>query len=121
VFFNVDYFGERLRAAIARSKVPVEWVVVDASPINWIDATALQRFDELRAELATQGITLGIARAKHSLARAFNPSWVAQRFPAEFRRFPTLKTAVHAFERRKLAAAADQAADLPSPIAARSS
>jgi sulfate permease, SulP family len=121
VFFNVDYFGERLRAAIARSKVPVEWVVVDASPINWIDATALQHFDELRAELATQGITLGIARAKHSIARAFNPSWVAQRFPTEFRRFPTLKTAVHAFERRKLAAAADQAADLPSPIAARSS
>jgi MFS superfamily sulfate permease-like transporter len=34
VFFNVDYFGDRLRAAIAASRTPVEWVVVDASPIN---------------------------------------------------------------------------------------
>ncbi len=54
VFFNIDYFGERLRAAIRRSRTPVEWVVVDASPINWIDATALQRLDELRSELAAR-------------------------------------------------------------------
>jgi hypothetical protein len=45
---------------------------------------------------------LAIARAKHSLNRAFNPSWAARRLPAMgFRRFPTLKTAVHAFERHK--------------------
>jgi MFS superfamily sulfate permease-like transporter len=102
VFFNIDYFGERLRAAIAASKTPVEWIIVDASPINWIDATALQRLDELRDELAGRGIMFGVARAKRSLNRAFNPSWAAQRLPAMgFRRFPTLKTAVHAFERHK--------------------
>lgn len=105
VFFNVDYFGERLRAAIAASKSPVEWVIVDASPINWIDATAVQRLAELRNELAARGITLGIARARLSLNRAFNPSWVAQRQPTmELRRFPTLKAALRAFEKRKLAA-----------------
>jgi MFS superfamily sulfate permease-like transporter len=120
VFFNVDYFGERLRAAIARSKTPVEWVVVDASPVNWIDATALQRLDELQSELAARGVTLGVARAKRSLGRAFNPSWVAQRPAAtEFRLFPTLKTAVHAFERRK-PAAADQATQSTSPTVAKS-
>jgi high affinity sulfate transporter 1 len=103
VFFNIDYFGERLRSAIAASKSPVEWIIVDASPINWIDATALQRLEELRNELAARGITFGIARAKLSLNRAFNPSWVAQRLPAMgFHRFPTLKTAVHAFQRHKL-------------------
>ena len=119
VFFNVDYFCERLRAAIARSKAPVEWVVVDASPVNWIDATAFQRLDELRTELASQGITLGIARAKRSLVRAFNPGWVAQHLPAlGSRRFPTLKTAVRAFERRNLAAAPDQAAAPALPVAA---
>jgi high affinity sulfate transporter 1 len=102
VFFNIDYFGERLRAAIAASKTPVEWIIVDASPINWIDATALQRLDELRDELAARGIMFGVARAKRSLNRAFNPSWAARRLPAMgFRRFPTLKTAVHAFERHK--------------------
>jgi sulfate permease, SulP family len=116
VFFNIDYFGERLRAAIARSRAPVEWVVVDASPVNWIDATALQRLEELRGELAAEGITLAFARVKQSLSRAFNPRWIAQRRSAMgFRSFPTLKTAIRAFERQKLAAAADQAADLLSP------
>jgi MFS superfamily sulfate permease-like transporter len=109
VFFNIDYFGERLHAAIGRSRTKVQWVVVDASPVNWIDATALQRLDELRRELAAQGITLGIARARLSLTRAFNPSWVAQRLPATgLRRFPTLKAAVHAFEHRETGPAADK-------------
>jgi MFS superfamily sulfate permease-like transporter len=116
VFFNVDHFGERLRAAIAASKTPVEWVIVDASPINWIDATALQRLDELQSELAAQDITLGIARARLSLNRAFNPRWVAQRLPAmRLRRFPTLKAAVHAFERYKVGADTDPAAPPASP------
>jgi high affinity sulfate transporter 1 len=104
VFFNVDYLGDRLRAAIQAAKTPVEWVIVDASPINWIDATALQRVHELSIELAAQGITLGVARAKLSLNRAFNPSWVAERPGMGLRRFPTLKAAVQAFERHKLGA-----------------
>jgi high affinity sulfate transporter 1 len=111
VFFNIDYFGERLRAAIQAAKAPVDWVIIDASPVNWIDATALQRLGELRGELAAQGIMFGIARAKLSLNRAFNPSWIAQRPPAmEFRRFPTLKAALHAFERHKTAVDDGQAA-----------
>ena len=111
MFFNVDYFGERLRAAIQAAKTPVEWVILDASPINWIDATAVEHLDELRSELAAQGIVFGIARVRLSLNRAFNPSWIAQRPAAmEFRRFPTLKAALHAFERRKAEADDGQAA-----------
>ena len=111
VFFNIDYFGERLRAAIAGSRTRVEWVIVDASPINWIDATAVQHLDELQRELAAQEITLGVARAKLSLGRAFDPSWVSQRLAATgLGRFPTLKAAVNAFNKHKLAADADQAA-----------
>jgi high affinity sulfate transporter 1 len=117
VFFNVDHFGERLRAAIRGAKTPVEWVILDASPINWIDATALQHLDELRSELAAQGIVFGIARARLSLNRAFNPSWIAQRPDAmEFRRFPTLKAAVHAFERRNAAADAGEPETNPLPV-----
>jgi sulfate permease, SulP family len=113
VFFNIDYFGERLRAAIQASKTPVEWVIVDASPINWIDATAVQRLDELHRELGAQGIALAAARVKLSLGRAFDSSWVSQRLLATgLRRFPTLKAAVRAFERHKLDA--DAAADSSS-------
>jgi high affinity sulfate transporter 1 len=102
VFFNVDYFGERLRAAIQAAKTPVEWAILDASPINWIDATAVEGLDQLRRELAGRGIVFGIARARLSLNRAFNPSWLARRPAAmAFPRFPTLKAAVHAFERRQ--------------------
>jgi MFS superfamily sulfate permease-like transporter len=116
VFFNVDYFGDRLRAAIAASRTPVEWVVVDASPINWIDATALQRIDELRSELAGREITLGVARARLSLGRAFDPNWVSGRLAATgLRRFPTVKAAVSAFTKRKLTADADPAAQVSSP------
>jgi MFS superfamily sulfate permease-like transporter len=111
VFFNVDYFGERLRAAIQGARTPIEWAILDASPINWIDATAVEHLDQLRRELAVRGIVFGIARARLSLNRAFNPSWIARRPAAmEFPRFPTLKAAVHAFERRSAAADDVQAA-----------
>jgi high affinity sulfate transporter 1 len=110
VFFNVDYFGERLRAAIRSSATPVEWVIVDASPVNWIDATALQRLDELEIELRTQGITLGVARARRSLGRGFEPRWRARRLAnTGMRRFATLKVAVKAFERHRRGAS-DRAA-----------
>ena len=120
VFFNVDYFGDRLRAAIAASGTPVEWVVVDASPINWIDATALQRLDELRSELAVRQITFGVARAKLSLGRAFEPNWVSRRLAStELRRFPTLKAALNAFTQRALGSDTDQATDISSPIGSK--
>jgi hypothetical protein len=40
----------------------------------------------------------------------FNPSWGAQRPGMGLRRFPTLKAALHAFERRKVGADDGQAA-----------
>ena len=98
----------------------MEWVIVDASPINWVDATAVQRLDELQSELAAQGITFGVARAKLSLGRAFDPSWLSQRLAATgLRRFPTLKAAVRAFEHHKLGADADQASQRPAPVGAK--
>ncbi len=101
VFFNADYFRERVRATIAAAKTPVEWVVVDASSINVIDITALQKLDELREELAAQGIVLATARVKQSLMRFFNYEWgMKQReLHAEYR-FHTVKSAVRAFNSR---------------------
>ena len=68
VFFNIDYFCERVRAAIRRAATPVVWVIVDLSPVSFVDATAVQRFDELREELTAQGVTLALARVKSSSA-----------------------------------------------------
>ena len=101
VFFNADYFRERVRATIAAAKTPVEWVVVDASSINVVDITAVQKIDELREELAARGIVLATARAKRNLWRFFNPDWGVKRrnFNAEYH-FDTIKSAVRAFNNR---------------------
>ena len=77
------------------------WVVVDASSINVIDITALQKLDELREELAAQGIVLATARVKRSLSRFFNYDWGMKRceLHAEYR-IHTVKSAVRAFKNR---------------------
>ncbi len=101
VFFNADYFRDRVRAAIAAPKTPVDWVVIDASSINVVDVTALQKFDELREELSARGIVLASTRVKHSLSRFFSPGWLVKQGErnAEYR-FDTVKSAVRAFNNR---------------------
>ena len=101
VFFNADYFRDRVRAVIAAAKTPVEWVVIDASSINVIDVTAYQKIDELREELAARDIVLAHARAKRNLARFFNHDWLMNRRALHIKYdFPTVKSAVHAFNNR---------------------
>ena len=74
---------------------------VDASSISVADITALQKIDELREELAAQGILLATARAKRDSWRFFNPQWGRKRreLHAE-RRFDTIKSAARAFNIR---------------------
>jgi SulP family sulfate permease len=101
VFFNADYFRNRVRAAIAAAETPVEWVVVDASSINVVDITALQKVDELREELSAQGIVFASAYVKRSLSKFFNDDWGMKHLEQHSRyRFDTLKSAVHAFNNR---------------------
>lgn len=101
VFFNVDYFKVRLLATIAASETPVEWVVVDASPINVIDSTALKQVEQLIDELAPRGIVFAVARRKHAVKRLFEASWVDVRQElADEYNYPTLTSAVDAFNAR---------------------
>jgi high affinity sulfate transporter 1 len=102
IFYNADYFRDRLRSVIAASETPVEWVVVDASPINVVDFTAVQKFQELRAEFGARGIFLATARVKRNLDRFFKEDWIREQRDAyrEYR-FVTVKSAVRAFNMRK--------------------
>ncbi len=98
VFYNADYLKARVHAAVAAQKTPVEWVVLDASSINIIDATGLRKFDELREELAAVGVSLYIARVKRNLERFFNKDFAKERRKAaKKRRFQTLKPAINAY------------------------
>lgn len=102
LFFNIDYFKQRLLKTIADASTPVEWVIVDASPVNILDITAIKKIDELREELAAQGIVLANARFKTSLGRYFSGDWlISKRNAAESHSFPTVNAAVEAFRKRE--------------------
>ena len=101
LFFNVDYFKERLMSEIARSAAPVEWVVVDASPVNFVDITALHKLIDLREELEARGVTLKFARVKQSLFKFFSDSWITNHVHLRKEpRYNTLASVVEAFENR---------------------
>ena len=116
VFFNVDYFCQRVRAAIRSAASPITWVIIDLGPVSVVDATAVQRFDELREELAAQGIRLGVAHAKRQLDRAFAMQWLRRRRSAAPNpTFPTLRSAVLAFE-QAMAAGTVHGGAVPAPV-----
>ena len=56
LFFNVDYFKERLLAQLAKATTPIEWVVIDASPASIVDITAVHKLMDLHDELSERGI-----------------------------------------------------------------
>jgi MFS superfamily sulfate permease-like transporter len=114
VFFNVDFFKARLLATIAASETPVEWVVVDASPINVIDSTALKQVEQLIDELAARGIAFAVARRKHAVKRLFEASWVDVRSElADEYNYPSLTSAVNAFNTRSERDAKSQGPSVP--------
>ncbi len=91
----------RYRRSWFPSDLAAERVVIDASPVNIIDVTAVQKIDELREDLAARGIVLAHARAKRNLSRFFKCAWAKKRLDAEMgQAFPTLKSAVRAFRQR---------------------
>ncbi|MCP3867702.1 MAG: SulP family inorganic anion transporter [Gammaproteobacteria bacterium] len=59
VFFNAERFKARILEAISASDIPVEWVVVDTSPINYVD---LHRREDDRRATGRVGVTRRQAR-----------------------------------------------------------
>ena len=101
MFFNADFFCDRVRAAIAAAETPVEWVVLDASSISVVDITAVQKVAALRKELADRGIFFAMARVKHSLNRFFSDEWAKKHKKLHDQyRYHTVRSAVRAFHKR---------------------
>ncbi len=102
VFFNANRFKARVLSAIAASATPVEWVVVDAGPVNYVDFTAVEIIDELREELLSRDIKIVIANEKRHVLRYFEGGWVQERRERlSAHHFPTIKSALKAFEESK--------------------
>ena len=76
--------------------------LVDTSPINVVDITALHKLAELRDELEGQGIRLLFVRVKRSLLNFFNASWLNQQAaPNKAFWSMTVAAAVDLFEHRQ--------------------
>ncbi len=98
-FANAEHFRSRALAAIAAETAPVQWFVLNAEAIVEIDITAADVLLELQQTLTAQGIVMGFARVKQDLYRQLQRAGVVAAVGEE-RFFPTLPTAVAAFDGR---------------------
>jgi sulfate permease, SulP family len=92
-FANAEDFRRRALAA-ADSQAPVRWFVLNVEANVEVDFTALEA---VRAELARAGTVFALARVKQDLLARLESFGLADKIGAD-RLFPTLPTAVQAYE-----------------------
>jgi high affinity sulfate transporter 1 len=63
-FANVEFFKERVLEAVAKSPMPVRWLVVAAEPVTSVDVTAGDTIAELDKMLHEMGIEFCFAELK---------------------------------------------------------
>jgi SulP family sulfate permease len=97
-FVNAEYLRRRVTELVA-SAGDVEWVVLNAEAWTYLDASAIDVIDTLRGDLAARDITLCFARLKQRQRRIFDETGLSDRVGPD-RFFPTVRTAVAAFESR---------------------
>jgi MFS superfamily sulfate permease-like transporter len=98
-FANAEHFRTRLLAAVDAEIHPVEWVLLNMEANVEIDFTAAGMLVELHGELRRRGIELALARVKQDLLRYLKRCGLADAVGPD-RIFPTLPTALAAFEAR---------------------
>ena len=100
-FANAENFKQRAIEAIEAEVNPVEWFVLNMEANVEIDITAIDILFELREELAAKNITFAMARVKQDLYLELERAAFLKHISAEHL-YPTLPTAIAAFEQRKL-------------------
>ncbi|WP_433663228.1 SulP family inorganic anion transporter [Nocardia sp. CA-128927] len=99
-FANAEDFHRSALAAVRswneQGGEPVRWFVLNAEANVEVDLTALDAVEQLRADLAAQGIVFAMARVKQDLRDDLDASGLTAAI-GEGRLYPTLPTAVAAF------------------------
>jgi sulfate permease, SulP family len=95
-FANAEDFRRRALAA-ANSQAPPRWFVLNVEANVEVDFTALEAVEGVRAELAQAGTVFALARVKQDLLARLEAFGLADKIGAD-RLFPTLPTAVEAYE-----------------------
>jgi SulP family sulfate permease len=96
-FANAEDFKRRALKAIDAADPPVEWFLLNAEANTEVDLTAVDALEEVRKTLAERGIVFALARVKMDLRTDLAPTGLIDRI-GEDRVFPTLPTAVSAYE-----------------------
>jgi high affinity sulfate transporter 1 len=99
VFFNVDYFKSRLNEVLKQGGGSIQCIILDASPINFADLTAVDKLEEIHAELAEQGVELLVVRAKRLLRDKLEQAGVQEKIGRQ-RFYPTIKAALRDHQRK---------------------
>lgn len=95
-FFNADYVKARMLEIASGSEQP-RWLILDASAVNYLDASAAGMLEDIKVELSDRGIAFGIA-GMHSLPRQMvERSGLASRIGRHML-FESAESAASAFE-----------------------
>ncbi|MGF1590678.1 MAG: SulP family inorganic anion transporter [Pleurocapsa sp.] len=100
-FANAENFKQRSLEAIQAETTPVEWLVLNMEANVEIDITAIDMLAELKAELTAKNIIFAMTRVKQDLYLELEKAGFLKSMQAEHI-YPTLHTAIAAFEQRKL-------------------
>ena len=98
-FANAEDFRTRVLEAVSNAQQPTEWVILNMEANVEIDLTATDMLEDLRAELATNGVVVVLSRVKQDLAVYLERAGFIERVGSDHV-YPTLPTAVAAFHTR---------------------
>lgn len=99
-FANAEDFRARAMGSLREETPPVEWFVVNTEAIVEIDITAADVLTQLHDELDQRGIRMGLVRVKQDLRVELERAGIVALLGEEMI-FPTLPTAVAAFEQHR--------------------
>jgi high affinity sulfate transporter 1 len=96
-FANAERCQTRVLDLVRAASTPVKWVLLDAEAITDLDSTAAEMLEDLRAELAQQGVVLAVARAKRALRDRLAAAGLSQAITDRYF-FPSIRSGVAAFQ-----------------------
>ena len=95
LFFNADYFKDRVMHAVEISKTKPTWFIFDTEAIPMIDITGCEALAETKKLLEKKGITMVLARVKGLFKNSIRKYGLMETFGEE-RIFPSVRGAVQA-------------------------
>jgi sulfate permease, SulP family len=97
VFFNADFVKQRLLKIAHATRGTDRWFILDAAAVNTLDSTGIAALEKVRAELAENGVSFGIADLNSRARRFIDQSGMADCIGTGMI-FASAEAAVAAFE-----------------------